>query len=331
MNGERSRTSRTEALFDPVPTGRPTLFGVPRLTECEQLPDVVFVGVPYGVPYRGLGPELASAQAPAALRRASLAVQPYYRNYDIDFDAEPFTDAPLILADAGDVHLEPGDHRGNLERIASAIRFFLREGWLPIVLGGDHAVTVPVLQAYLGVGPFVVVQIDAHLDWRDEVEGVREGYSSPMRRASELADVVGMVQIGLRGAGSARREEVLAARTWGSVLLPARLVHERGVEWALAQIPPEMPYYVTIDADGIDPAIMPGVNAPTPGGLTYWQMFDLLTGLARRGRIIGLDLVELAPSRDPTGITLAHAIRFLLIVLARLAEGRTIETLREDR
>lgn len=318
---EQYEVGRSEVSILPVQAGSPTVLGLPRLNELQQPPHIAFLGVPYGVPYTGRGPELPSAAAPTAFRAASLAFQPYYRNYDVDFDGDLFASRTLFLADAGDVMLLPGDHAGNLSRITGAISQLLNSGTVPIVLGGDHAVTIPVLRAYSSFRSLCVVQIDAHLDWRDEVNGVREGYSSPMRRASELPAVRAMLQVGLRGAGSGRAEEFAAARAWGSVLIPARVVHERGVAWVLERLPVADGYYVTIDADGIDPAIMPGVNAPAPGGLAYWQVFDLLCGVARRGRVVGIDLVELAPARDPSGVTLAHAVRLLLVAIGAMAHG----------
>jgi|UniRef100_A0A7C2B2Z0 agmatinase len=318
---EQYEVGRSEVSILPVQAGCPTVLGLPRLDELQQPPQLAFLGVPYGVPYTGSGPELPSAAAPAAFRAASLAFQPYYRNYDVDFEGDLFAGRALSLADAGDVMLLPGDHAGNLSRITGAISYLLDSGTVPIVLGGDHAVTIPVLRAYRGFRSLCVVQIDAHLDWRDEVNGVREGYSSPMRRASELPAVRAMLQVGLRGAGSGRAEEFAAARAWGSVLVPARVVHERGVAWVLERLPAADGYYVTIDADGIDPAFMPGVNAPAPGGLTYWQVFDLLCGVARRGRVVGIDLVELAPARDPSGVTLAHAVRLLLVAIGAMAHA----------
>src|SRR5437879_13264690 len=90
---------------------------------------------------------------------------------------------------------------------------------MPIVLGGEHSITIPVLRAYEGRGPVCIVHVDAHIDWRDEVNGIREGLSSPVRRASEMPWIRGMAQIGIRGIGSARRGEFGHARKYGSVLM----------------------------------------------------------------------------------------------------------------
>src|SRR6185369_16761038 len=100
---------------------------------------------------------------------------------------------------------------------------------VPVVLGGDDSIPIPVLQAYRDAGPLTVVQVDAHLDWRDEVAGERYGYSSPMRRASEMPWVEQIVQVGMRGVGSARADDVAAAKAWGARIYPAREVHASGV------------------------------------------------------------------------------------------------------
>ena len=167
---------------------------------------------------------------------------------------------------------------------------------MPVVLGGDHSIPIPVMRAYDGFGTMCVVQIDAHLDWRDEVNGVRLGLSSNMRRASELPFVTGMAQLGLRGVGSARAREYDDARAYGSVLISAAEIHRDGIEAALARIPAADRYYVTFDTDGLDPAVAPGIGSPAFGGLTYFQAFDLLQGVATKG-----EDRRLRPGRDRAG------------------------------
>jgi agmatinase len=142
---------------------------------------------------------------------------------------------------------------------------------VPIVFGGDHAIPIPVMRGYDDIGSMAVVQLDAHIDWRHEVNGVTEGLSSPMRRASELSYVEGMAQFGIRGVGSARQEEVDAALAYGSRLVSAEEIHARGVDAVSKNIPDANSYYITFDADGLDPSIAPGVNTSAHGGLTYFQ------------------------------------------------------------
>ena len=110
------------------------------------------------------------------------------------------------------------------------------------------------------------MQVDQHIDWRDHVNGVREGYSSPIRRASEMAHVDEIFQIGLRATGSARQEEVEAARAYGAHLVTAYELHELGMESILARIPDGGRYYLTVDLDGMDPSIAPAVAGPCRAG-----------------------------------------------------------------
>src|SRR5205085_2060371 len=148
------------------------------------------------------------------------------------------------------------------------------------ILGGDHATTIPVMRAYEGRGPLCVVHLDAHLDWRDEVNGVHDGLSSPMRRASELPWVTAMLQIGLRGIGSARQQEVDDAARWGSIRVRAEEVRRQGVAEILTQLPDAPAYYISLDTDVIDPAIAPGINSLAFGGLDYFEVTNLLKGIA---------------------------------------------------
>jgi len=155
------------------------------------------------------------------------------------------------------------------------------------------------------------------LDWREEVGGVRRGYSSPLQWASKNPAVSGMTQIGLRGIGSARSRELEAARAYGSKLFTAEQIHAEGMEPVLATIPGGRAVYLTIDADGLDPAEMPAVMAPTPGGIYFRQLAPLLRSVASRNRIVGMDIVEIAPAFDfANGLTCIMAGRFILNVLA---------------
>ena len=312
-----------QGSVDPVPADSPTFAGFPRCADLDALAeDVAIVGVPVGVPY-ALDESAPAAAAPRAIRAASRRYAPYLGHHDVDFDGPLFAGRALRVVDCGDVAMAPGQYDANGRATTRAVRTILDRGALPVVLGGDNSVVIPVVRAFEAAGPICIVQIDAHLDWRDEVDGVREGLSSPMRRTSELPWVNGMVQVGLRGVGSGRAEEFAAARAFGSVVVPAAEIHRRGIVAALERIPAADRYYVTIDADGLDPAIAPGVGSPAYGGLTYFQVFDLLRGVAARGPIVGFDLVEVVPARDHADLTSTLAARLVLNLLGALAhEGR---------
>lgn len=312
-----------QGTTDPVPPDRPTFAGLPRCGALDALDaDVAIVGVPVGVPYT-LEQSAPAAAAPRAIREASQRYARYLGHHDVDFDGPLLAGRDVRIVDCGDVAMAPGQYDANGRATTRAIRTVLDRGALPIVLGGDNSVVIPVLRAFEPAGPLCVVQIDAHLDWRDEVDGVRDGLSSPMRRASELPWVTAMAQIGLRGVGSARREEVEAARAFGSVLIGAAELGRDGVASVLDRIPAADRYYLTVDADGLDPAIAPGVGSPAFGGLAYDQAFDLLRGIAAKGRIVGFDLVEVVPARDHANLTSTLAARLILNVIGALAhEGR---------
>lgn len=314
----------------PVPPDQPTFAGFPRCGRLEELEaDVAIIGIPYKSPYEisvpavGGGEPMRSPgpEAAAALRRQSQSYSLSLRNHDFDFDGDLFAGREVRVVDCGDLVMAPADYRADLQAITAAVRMILERGAVPIVLGGDHGTPVPVLQAYEGGGCLCVVQIDAHLDFRDEREGFREGYSSQMRRAAEMPWVRGLMQIGLRGVGSGRREEYLAARRHGSVLVRAQELHEAGVARVLRRLPKAKQYYVTIDADGLDPAIAPGVFYPSPGGVDYFEMTDLLRGIARRGAICGLDFCEVVPALDLRDLTSIFGSRLLLNFIGAMAHA----------
>src|SRR6185312_1472184 len=121
--------------------------------------------------------------------------------------------------------------------------------------------------------------------------------------------------IGLRATGSARQEEVDAARAYGARLITAYELHDAGPEAVLARIPDNGSYYVTIDMDGMDPSCAPGVAAPCPGGVTFAQARTLLRGLVRKGRVVGMDVVEITPSTDVNRLTCITAGRLIVNLL----------------
>lgn len=126
------------------------------------------------------------------------------------------------MVDAGDVPGDATDGPGNSAQTTAAVAAILERGAVPICIGGDDSVPIAILRAYEGRGPLTILQVDAHLDFRDEIDGVREGYSSPMRRASEMPQVWRIVHVGLRGVGSAWASDVDDSRAAGNLLVTAR-------------------------------------------------------------------------------------------------------------
>jgi len=274
--------------------------------------DIAFLGIPYGNAYDYHAIVNDQANAPAAMRRASDRLIRSIERYDFDLGGPLYDNQTVDVVDCGDVRAEPGDVAGHLQRAEKVVRQILAAGAMPIVLGGDHGIPIPVLRAFEGQGPITLVQIDQHIDWRDEVNGVREGLSSPIRRASEMPHIGEIFQIGLRATGSARTEEVDAARAYGAHLITAYELHDVGMDAVLARIPDGGRYYITLDMDGMDPGEAPAVAAPCPGGVTFVQARKLIHGLVQKGRVVGMDVVEITPSTDVNQITCITAGRLIV-------------------
>lgn len=261
--------------------------------------DVALLGIPQSEPYPGDACPNDQSRAPDAIRAQSGQITDGRAHWDFDNDAPVQDCLPPRCIDIGNVVCPGSDWTAHAAQVEAVARRIWEGGALLLAFGGDHGVTIPLLRALAVLGePVHIVHVDAHLDWRDEVRGVRGGYSSPLRRASELPFVRGMTQIGMRGTGSARREEVETARAWGSRIVTATEVHRHGIDAIVDSLPGDANFFITIDADGLDPACMPGVLAPVPGGLRPEQVFRLLKGVAARGRVLGMDVVEIAPSMD---------------------------------
>jgi agmatinase len=309
----------------PLPSGRPSFLDAPRCDSLDALQaDVAIIAFPYTVPYTLEWSRQPSSWAPSAIREASLRYPSLLTHYDMDAGGELFGGRTVRIADCGDVFEVAGRYDENSQMGTAVLKELLARGAVPVILGGDHATTIPIIRAYEGRGPICVVHIDAHLDFRDEVNGIHDGLSSPMRRASELPWVTSMIQVGLRAVGSARRQEVDDAAAFGSIRVRAEELHEVGVQAILRRVPDAPFYYISLDTDAIDPAIAPGVNALEFGGLTYFEVSNLLQGIAAKGRIVGFDVVEIAPGKDHQNLTSTLAARLILNVLGAMARAKQI-------
>ena len=273
--------------------------------------DVAILGIPFGDPYSMGEASNDQAFAPTHIRRHCGRALRGLDRYDFDIGGTLLDGRDIKVVDCGDVIGVAKDVAGNHARSEAAVKKILAAGALPIILGGDHAIPIPVFRAYEGCGPITLIQVDAHIDWRDIFHGVRDGLSSVIRRASEMDHINDIYQIGLRAAGSARPEEVDAALKYGAHLITDIELQEIGMKSVLDRIPDGGQYYLTIDADGVDPTIMPAVAGPAPGGVNYPQMRTLIQGLVNKGKVVGMDIVEITPSRDLNGITAVTAGRFI--------------------
>ncbi|TMJ37559.1 MAG: agmatinase [Alphaproteobacteria bacterium] len=282
--------------------------------------DVAVLGIPYdmGTQYRS-----GARFGPRAIREASTLFSFGHGGaYDHEDDVTYLPLDKVRIVDAGDadiVHTDTAKSHANAER---AVRKILDRGAMPVVLGGDHAVNIPCIRAFSGHGPIHIVQIDAHLDFVDVRHGVREGHGNPMRRAAEQSHVSGLTQIGIRNVSSTAREGYEDARARGSTILSVRQARRLGAQGVLEKIPQGARYYVTIDIDGFDPSIAPGTGTPSHGGFLYYEVMEILQGLVKRGTVVGVDLVEVAPAYDPSGITGFLGAQVLLNFIGYIFEAR---------
>ena len=281
--------------------------------------DAVIFGAPHGTPYPGIDNKPFAA-APDALRAALAEDGDWSDHWDFDFDGPLLDNGGFVLADAGNLRTSAADGAVNRDLITRATRQIVDGGAIPIMLGGDDSTPIPFLLELASRGPLTIIQVDAHIDWRDERYGERMGFSSTMRRASEMAHVETIAQVGIRGLGSARRQEVEFARAWGAEIITARRVHAEGIACVLPHVPEGGNCVITVDCDALDAGIMPAVMAPTPGGLTYTQVTDLIAAIGSRAKIVGFDMIEFVAERDLTataGITAARIVANLVGTLAR--------------
>ncbi len=286
--------------------------GAPVETDLDRhAADVAIVGIPYGWPYPHPGATAGCALAPTAVRRRAKRLARFRDHWDFDLGGPmlPVEGGPRIV-DVGDIPGDATDGPGNAVRTEAAIRSILERGAVPICIGGDDSVPIPILRAFADRGPLTILHVDAHLDFRDEISGVRDGYSSPMRRASEMAHVARIVQVGLRGVGSARAAEIETAIQAGSVIVTARQLRDDGVAAVLERIPSDASMFVAFDTDGLDPSVCPAVSAPAPGGITWDEASDLLGGVG--ARLVGASFTELVPALDINELSALVVARLMI-------------------
>ncbi len=282
--------------------------------------DVAILGAPFdfGTQFRP-----GARFGPRSIREASTLFSFGHGGaYDHEDDITYLPSETTRIVDLGDADIVHTSTEKSHQNIKFGVEKCLEAGALPVVLGGDHSVNIPCIDAFAADceknGPIHIVQIDAHLDFVDERHGVRFGHGNPMRRAAEKPYVSGLTQIGIRNVSSTAKEGYEDARRMGSDILSVRQLRKLGTKAVLDRIPEGARYYVTIDIDGFDPSIAPGTGTPSHGGFLYYEVLELLDGLIQRGDVVGLDLVEVAPDYDHTGSTAILAAQILMNTIGRI-------------
>lgn len=278
--------------------------------------DIAVLGAPYdfGCQFRS-----GARMGPRAIREASTLFSFGHAGaYDHEDDVTYLPAETTRIIDIGDADIIHTNTEKSHSNIEYGVRKILAAGAIPVVMGGDHSINIPCINAFDDQQPIHVVQIDAHLDFVDERHGVRNGHGNPMRRAAEKSYVTGLSQIGIRNVSSTARDGYIDARRMGSDIQSVRQVRKLGIDGMLARIPEGVRYYVTIDIDAFDPSIAPGTGTPSHGGFDYYEVLELLDGLTKRGNIVGVDLVEVAPDYDHSGSTSTLAAQVLMNLVGRI-------------
>ena len=280
--------------------------------------DVAIIGAPFdfGAQFRS-----GARFGPRAIREASTLFSFGHAGaYDHEDDAT-YLGGDVRIVDMGDADIVHTDTIKSHANIETAVRAALKAGALPVLLGGDHSVNIPAINAFDDQGDFHILQIDAHLDFVDERHGVRFGHGNPMRRAAEKDYVTGLSQFGIRNVSSTAKEGYEDARARGSDILSVRQIRAMGVAKAAQRIP-KGKLYITIDIDAFCPSIAPGTGTPSHGGFLYYEVLELLQAVSKTHDVIGIDLVEVAPDYDHTGSTAILAAQILLNMLGFIFHER---------
>ena len=263
-----------------------------------------------GCPYDGSASFRPGARfGPSAIRRASWGIETFSPYFERDL-------SQLKVHDMGDLELPLGEKKMSLDLIRKALRKILSEKKFPILLGGDHLITLPIVEEILRLHPHLhLLQIDAHTDLREDYLGDTLSHSTVMKRAVDLVGKGRLFQVGIR---SGIEEEFRLARRIKSIVP----LDQDSLSSMVKRLR-NKPVYVTLDLDVIDPSLLPGVGTPEPGGLTFQGFLSLLKQIQSL-RVIGFDMVELTPDYDPTqisSITASVILREMILALGSKVEG----------
>lgn len=260
--------------------------------------DACFVGVPMDI---GTSNRAGTRHGPRQIRAESCMLRPY----NMATGAAPFDS--LQVADIGDVAINTFDLKKSVGLIEDSFDAVLATGAIPLTLGGDHTLTLPILRALKKLhGPVALVHVDAHADINEHMFGEAIAHGTPFRRAVEegLLDCDKVFQIGLRGTGYAP-EDFDWPRSQGFTVVTAEDCWHKPLTPLMETVRDKIgdhPTYLTYDIDSLDPAFAPGTGTVEVGGLSTWQALEIVRG-CRGLKLVGGDLVEVSPPYDPSGNT----------------------------
>ena len=310
----------TELSEEPWPDIRAqprSFFKAPLCDNLDELKaDVAFIGMPFdqgtlGRPGARYGPD-AIRDAP----RTYSYTDPYGRQseaegfFDIDAGGELLRG--VTMADCGNITTLPSDVLLNFDKLTRTVERVAASGAFPVVVGGDHAITYPVVRGLAGFAPLNIVHFDAHLDYTHDYQGVLLSHGSPIRRCRELPFVNHITSVGIR---TARRKPYEESQRDGSLIVTTNQFRQLGPQGVVDLIPRGENLYITFDIDVMDPSQAPGTGTPEVGGLLYQEARDCLTALVQRSNLVAFDLVEVAPPYDSSELTVQLGARLIIDML----------------
>lgn len=305
-----------DASVVPRFAGIATFARLPRLDEAAHA-DIAVVGIPFdsGVSYRP-----GARFGPAHIRESSRLLRPYNPAQDV------FPFAAQQVVDAGDIVANPFDIEGAVRDIEAGARALRVHADRLVAIGGDHTVALPLLRDVTAShGPVAVLHFDAHLDTWDTYFGAPVTHGTPFRRASEegLIDLTASMHVGTRGP-LYDKDDLTDDDRLGFAVITSEFLEEHGVAAAIERMTARIgdkPLYISIDIDVLDPAHAPGTGTPEPGGMTSRELLHILRALAGH-RVVGADVVEVAPAYDHAQITALAASHVVYELLSAMAPRR---------
>lgn len=315
MNDHRDGPRPPDVNTTPRFAGVATLLRAPQRVNAEGL-DVALCGVPFdgGSSFRA-----GARHGPAQMREMSRLIrQAHYASRLAPFET-------CAVADVGDAPINPLDTLASLESIQSFVAAIRDAGARPLLAGGDHTVTLPILRALASSGPIGLLQLDAHSDTQAAMLGQPYANGTPIRRAIEegLVDPARVVQVGIRGTLFAA-DELDWAIGQGVTIVTIDDFYELGIDAVVARTQRTLgagPSYLTVDIDVLDPAFAPGAGGLEPGGMTARELQVLVRGMSGLD-LVGADITEVSPPLDPTGVTALAACSVMFELLCLLAGSR---------
>jgi len=294
--------------------GPATMMRLPAQKNTEGL-DACFVGIPFDI---GTSNRSGARYAPRQIRAESSLLRPY----NMATNAAPFDS--LKVADIGDVAINTFNLEKSVAIIEAAYDDILKYNCMPLTMGGDHTVLLPILRSINKKhGPVALIHVDAHADVNDQMFGEEIAHGTPIRRAIEesLVDPARSVQIGLRGTGYST-EDFDWAKGKGVCVIQAEECWYKSLAPFMEDLRKKIgdgPVYISFDIDGLDPAFAPGTGTPEIGGLTIYQGLEIVRG-CKGLNIVGGDLVEVSPPYDMSGNTALTAANLLYEMLCVLPD-----------